>query len=258
MDVRLDGKVLIVTGGTQGLGEAIARLAAESGAAGVAITGRNAGRGARVMAALRDAGTKAIFVAADLAEAGAPARIAEAALDAFGRIDGLVNAAALTDRGDFLTADAALWQRLSDVNVRAPFFLMQAVIRDMKARGAGGSIVNILSVNAYCGQPDLAVYSGSKGALATLTKNAANAHLADRIRVNGIMMGWTATPAETEMQARTLGKGDGWLAEAAARMPLGRLLTAEEVARQVVWMLSDASGPQTGTLVDLEQRVIGA
>jgi NAD(P)-dependent dehydrogenase (short-subunit alcohol dehydrogenase family) len=135
---------------------------------------------------------------------------------------------------------------------------MQEALRDMLGRKAGGSVVNILSMNAHCGGPDLAIYAATKGALATLTRNAAHAHLADRIRVNGINLGWVDTPAERRMQAETLGRGEGWLAEAAAGMPLGRLLVPEEAARLAVYLLSGASAPQTGTLIDLEQRVLGA
>jgi NAD(P)-dependent dehydrogenase (short-subunit alcohol dehydrogenase family) len=135
---------------------------------------------------------------------------------------------------------------------------MQAAIRDMLHRKAPGAIVNILSMNAYCGSPELAIYSATKGALATLTRNAANAHLADRIRINGIMMGWAATPGENQMQGVTLGKGNDWAAQAAAGMPLGRMLTDDEVAQLALFMLSDASGLMTGTLVDLEQTVLGA
>jgi NAD(P)-dependent dehydrogenase (short-subunit alcohol dehydrogenase family) len=255
MDVLLTGQVVVVTGASQGVGEAIARLAAAAGAAGLVLTGRDGPKGQRVAEAL---GLPAIFVADDLADPAAPGRIADAALARFGRIDGLVNAAGLTDRGSMLTGDAALWDRLFAVNARAPFLLMQAAIRDMGRRRAGGSIVNVLSMNAYCGTPELAVYSASKGALATLTKNAANAHLADRIRVNGIMMGWAASPGEERMQAETLGKGPDWAAAVAAGQPLGRLLTLDEVARLAVFLLSPASGLMTGALVDLEQKVVGA
>ena len=255
MQVSLSGMVVVVTGGSQGVGEAIARLAATSGAGGLVLTGRDEGRGRAVAESL---GLPAVFVAADLADPEAPARVAGAALARFGRIDGLVNAAGLTDRGSMLTGDAALWDRLFAVNARAPYLLMQAAIRDMTARGAAGSIVNILSMNAYCGTPELAIYAATKAALATLTKNAANAHLADRIRVNGIMMGWAASPAEQRMQAETLGKGEGWAASVAAGMPLKRLLTVDEVARLAVFLLSEASGLITGALIDMEQKVVGA
>ncbi|RVA16016.1 SDR family oxidoreductase, partial [Mesorhizobium sp. M7A.F.Ca.CA.004.11.2.1] len=145
------------------------------------------------------------------------------------------------------------WASLFAVNARAPFFLMQAAIADMKKRGQGGAIVNILSINAHCGSPELAVYSASKGALATLTKNAANAHRFDRIRVNGINVGWTDTPAERVMQADTLGNGPGWLDAANASQPFGRLFSTSDIANLAVFLLSDAAGPITGTLVDQEQ-----
>ena len=254
MEVSLSG-VVVVTGGSQGVGAAIARLAAGSRAEGLVLTGRDGVKGRAVAEGL---GVPAEFVAADLADPAAPGRVAGAALDRFGRIDGLVNAAGLTDRGSMLTGDAALWSRLFAVNARAPFLLMQAAIRDMRARGRLGSIVNILSMNAYCRAPELAVYSATKGALATLTKNAANAHLADHIRVNGIMMGWAASPAEERMQAETLGKGEDWATQVAAGLPLKRLLTVDEVARLAVFLLSDASGLMTGRLIDREQKVVGA
>ncbi|WP_210529027.1 SDR family oxidoreductase [Rubellimicrobium arenae] len=258
MDVRLDGRVIVITGGSQGIDGATAHLAAQSGAAGLLLVGRDPAKGETQAKALRERGAEVAFLGVDLARPESPGQVIAAALDRFGRIDGLVNAAALTDRGDLVNADPALWERLFAVNARAPFFLMQGAIRDMLARCAPGVIVNILSVNAYCGGPDLAVYSATKGALATLTRNAAHAHLRDRIRVNGIMMGWTSTPGEQVMQAQVLGKGDGWEAQAAAGMPLGRLLTPEEVAQVTIFLLSDASGLMTGALIDLEQRVPGA
>jgi len=135
---------------------------------------------------------------------------------------------------------------------------MQAAIADMKKRGQRGAIVNILSINAHCGSPELAVYSATKGALATLTKNAANAHRFDRIRVNGINVGWTDTPAERIMQAETLGNGPGWIDTANAAQPFGRLLTPNDIANLAVFLLSDAAGPMTGAVIDQEQSVIGA
>src|SRR5690606_6172697 len=172
--------------------------------------------------------------------------------------DGLVNAAGATDRGSFLDGTAELWDRLFAVNARAPFLLMSGLITHLRQRGAPGSIVNIQSMNAHCGAPDLAIYSASKGALATLTRNAANAHVADRIRVNAINMGWADTAGEQQMQADILGKGPEWLAAAASTLPLDRLLSAGEVARLAIYLLSDLSGMQTGTATDLEQWVVGA
>ncbi|MDX8518229.1 SDR family oxidoreductase [Mesorhizobium dulcispinae] len=258
MEVRLDGKVVLVTGSTQGLGRAIAETAARSGAAGLLITGRNRQRGDAVAAELSALGTPTAFVAADLGDPETPALLAGACIERFGRIDGLVNAGALTDRASFVDAGLDDWEPLFAVNARAPFFLMQAAIADMKKRGKGGAIVNILSINAHCGAPELAVYSATKGALATLTKNAANAHRFDRIRVNGINVGWTDTPAERVMQAETLGQGPGWLDAANASQPFGRLFSVNDIANLAVFLLSDATGPMTGALIDQEQWVVGA
>ncbi|MGX5801843.1 SDR family oxidoreductase [Bradyrhizobium sp. Arg314] len=258
MEVRLDGKVVLVTGATQGIGRAIAEIAARSGAAGLLITGRDQKRGDAAAAELSAMGTAAAFAAADLGDPEAPPRLTQACIERFGRIDGLVNAAGLTDRASFIDATLDDWSSVFAVNARAPFFLMQAAIADMKKRRQGGAIVNILSINAHCGSPDLAVYSATKGALATLTKNAANAHRFDRIRVNGINVGWTDTPAERTMQADTLGQGPGWLDAANAMQPFGRLFSVIDIANLAVFLLSDAAGPMTGTLVDQEQWVIGA
>ena len=258
MIVALEGKTLVVTGGTQGLGETIARLASAGGVEAIAIVGRNAERGARVASELTRPDQPVIFIQADLAGPSAPAAVMAEAIQKLGRVDCLVNAAALTDRASLETGTMDDWDRLFSVNARAPFFLIQAAVADMKARRAQGSIVNILSVNAHCGAADLAIYSATKGALSTLTRNIANAHLSDRIRVNGINMGWVATPAEQEMQARKLGKGEDWVRAAAAGMPLGRLLTMDEVAQLAMFLLSDMSGLMTGTLIDMEQAVLGA
>lgn len=258
MEARVDGKIALVTGATQGIGEAVAEALGRAGVAGLLLTGRDAARGKAVAARLAGEGPGTAFVPGDLADADVPAKLIAACLDRFGRIDILVNAAGLTDRASFLDADQATWSRLFDVNARAPFFLMQGAIAAMRDRGEGGAIVNIVSINAHCGSPELAVYSGAKAALATLTRNAANAHRFDRIRVNGINVGWADTPAERIMQGETLGKGEGWLAAAGAAQPFGRLLAAGEVANLAVFLASEAAGPMTGALIDQEQWVVGS
>ncbi|MCU4652800.1 SDR family oxidoreductase [Roseibacterium sp. SDUM158016] len=250
MRAGLDGMVVIVTGAARGIGAAIARQAAEAGAEALVLVDRDP--------VTFDLPCPVETVTTDLALPDAPKDVVAAALARFGRIDGLVNAAGLTTRAGYGDATVELWNRMFSVNTRAPFFLMDGAIADMKRRGQPGSIVNILSMNAHCGQPDLAVYSATKGALLTLTKNAAHAHMADRIRVNGINLGWADTETERHLHAVTLGRGEGWLDARAAETPLGRLISPEDCARQAVWMLSPASAPMTGICLDLEQTVTGA
>ena len=257
MDSRMDGRILLATGSAQGVGLATALEAVRSGAEGVLLTDRNVERGEAALAQIRAAGGRAEFVAADLGDEATPALLIEACVRHFGRVDALLNAAGLTDRGTLAEASVELWNSLFAVNVRAPFFLMQGFVNHLRDHKAPGSIVNILSINAHGGSPELAVYSSSKGALATATKNAAQSHRFDRIRINGINLGWTDTPGERHMQADVLGGGEQWLDRAGAAQPFGRLLAAQDVARLAIFLLSDASIPMTGALIDQDQSVVG-
>ena len=257
MQVRVDDKVLLVTGAAQGVGRAVALEAARSSARAIMLTDRNTKGGNEVVSEILKLGAKTAFVTADLKEQDAPTRIISAAIDQFGRLDGLVNAAGLSDRGSVAEADTALFDLLFAVNTRAPMFLMQGLIRHLKERKAPGSIVNILSFQAHGASVNLAVYGATKAALSLLTKNAAFAHRKDRIRVCGINLGWTNTPGEREMPVK-LRKGESWLAEAESRMPWDRLIQPEDVARLTLFLLSDASIPMTGALIDQEQyHVLG-
>jgi NAD(P)-dependent dehydrogenase (short-subunit alcohol dehydrogenase family) len=253
MEVRVDDKVLLVTGAAQGLGRAVALEAARSGATAIVLTDRNIQGGGQVASEILKLGPKAAFVPADLEEHDSPARIISEAIDQFGRLDGLVNAAGLSDRGSVATADTVLFDQLFAVNTRAPMFLMQGLIRHLRERKAPGAIVNILSFQAHGAGVNLAIYGATKAALSLLTKNAAFAHRRDRIRICGINLGWADTPGEREMQAVKLGKGESWLADAESRMPWGRLINSEDVARLTLFLLSDASIPMTGALIDQEQ-----
>jgi NAD(P)-dependent dehydrogenase (short-subunit alcohol dehydrogenase family) len=253
----LAGKVAIVTGGTQGLGERIAREFAARGLAGLVITGRNAERGARVATDLSAKGCRTIFVKADLASVEETAAVVPAADAAFRRVDILVNAAGDTDRGTLLDTSPDLYDRIMAVNCRAPFFLIQAAAKVMVREAIEGSIVNIQSMSAHGGQPFISAYCVSKGALATLTKNAAFSLMPHRIRVNGLNIGWMSTPGEDAVMRRHHGAQDGWLDKAAAEQPFGRLLDPAEVARTVAFLASAESGLMTGSNIDFDQAVLG-
>ena len=255
---RFAGKVALVTGSTQGLGEAIVRRFAAEGAAGLVVCGRNQERGRRVAAATRDLGCDTIFVPAELGELNSIEELVAAADRHFGRIDVLVNAGALTNRGTIIDTTPELWDLLITVNLRAPFFLIQAVAKIMRREHIAGSIVNIGSVAAHGAVPMLAPYAISKGALLPLTRNAGFALSRDHIRVNTLNIGWMDTPGEDAIQRSYHGAGDDWLAAAEARMPFGRLLKPDEVAKAVAFLASDDSGMMTGSVVDFDQSVIGA
>jgi NAD(P)-dependent dehydrogenase (short-subunit alcohol dehydrogenase family) len=256
---RLDGKIGIITGGTQGLGAAIARRFAEAGAAGMVICGRSVAKGEAVSRRIADeTGADTRFVAADLGEVGECRAVIAAADAAFGRIDFLVNAAGITDRGDILTTPPELFDRMFAVNARAPFYLMQETAKVMLREQTEGSIVNIGSTSALAGQPFIAAYCASKGALATMTRNTAFALMRNRIRVNQLNIGWMASDGEDRIQREYHDAAENWLVEAAAAQPFGRLLAPEEVARAVAFLASDDSGMMTGSVVNFDQSVWGA
>jgi len=253
----LAGKIAVVTGGSQGLGEAIARTFAERGAAGLVICGRNAANGERVAEEIAATGCPAHFVKADLAHVAQTRAVIAEADRRFGRVDVLVNAAALTDRGDIFDTTEARYNEIMDVNVRAPFFLIQEAVKIMRREKIQGSIVNIQSMSAHGGQPFITAYCVSKGALATMTRNVAHSLVKFRIRVNGLNIGWMSTPGEDRIMKTYHGAKDGWLEEAVKTRPFGRLIDPKEVARACVYLASDESGLMTGSNIDFDQNVIG-
>src|SRR6267378_2044037 len=244
----LTGKIAVITGGTQGLGAAIARLFADRGAYGIVTCGRSVAKGQAKAQEIQDAtGTKAVFVAADLGKVEDCRAVIAKADAEFGRVDVLVNAAAVTDRGTILDTSPELFDKIFNVNVRGPFFLMQETIKIMRREKIAGSIVNIGSMSAKAGQPFISAYCASKGALATLTQNTAYAVMRNRIRVNGLNIGWMASDGEDRIQREYHKAAPDWLQKAAAAQPFGRLLDPKEVARAVAFLCGEESGLMTGS-----------
>ncbi|MBK3568694.1 SDR family oxidoreductase [Streptomyces sp. MBT62] len=248
----LDDKVVLVNGGSQGIGAAIVRAAVREGAV-VSFTGRRAEVGEKLAA---DTGAR--FVRADLADPAQARDSVVQTVETHGRIDCLVNAAGLTSRGSLLDTTPELFDQHIAINLKAPFFAMQAAVADMVGRTAPGTIVSIGSNCAHGGPPFLAAYSAAKAGLAGLTRNAAHAHRFDRIRINTINIGWTDTEGEDATQRAFHGAGDDWQEQAAARLPMGKLGQPDEIADFVVFLLSDRSGVVTGSVIDWDQNVLGA
>lgn len=257
-DLPHRGTVAVITGGTQGLGRAIAEQLIADGCTRMVIAARQVAPGEDAAAELSALGADVRFVRADLARTADAVHMIDAAITAFGHVNALVNAAAATDRGSILDTEEAVWDRLMAVNARAPFFALQRLAQAAVKAGHPASAVNILSMVVHCGQSFLAPYSASKAALANVTKNAAQALRRHRIRVNGINCGWMDTPGEDETQRRWHGAGDGWLAEAEAKAPMGMLVKPVHVAGLASYLLGERSGVMTGALIDFDQNVAGA
>ena len=258
MTGKLAGKVIVVSGGTQGLGEAVARQVVADGAAGLVIAGRSATKGAALAAELTTLGTPTSFIEADMADPAAPCAVIAATDEQFGVVHGVVNVAAATWRDNVWTATPEKFEEMIAVNARAPFFMIQAAAEVMRREGVAGSVVSIGSTSGHGGQPFITSYCISKGALETMTRNLAYSLMRHKIRVNQVSPGWMDTEAEDAVQRRFHGATDGWLERAEAEQPMGRLIKPQEVAKVVAFYLSDESGMLTGNIVDYDQSVQGA
>ena len=253
---RLDDRVAAITGSTSGIGRGIAEHFAGLGAH-VVVHGLDRAGGMETVRRVREAGTRAEFYEGDLRREDVCRGLIRFAVERFGGLDILVNNAASTARGDLEHVAVERFDTIMQINVRAPFILLQEAIAPMRARGRG-SVVNIGSMLAYVGEPKLGPYSISKGALMTFTKNAAALLNRDRIRVNQINVGWTLTEGERRVKREEEGKGEEWIAEAIATRPFGRLLAPQDVAYAAAYFAGDESECVTGSVLDLEQYPAGA
>ncbi len=249
MELELDNKVIIVTGSSGGIGWAIAKAAHGAGAKVLL-------HGSRVDALKANAdelGENVDWVAADLSDPGAPEKIIAKALETFGHLDGLVNNAGIFPRNNIANVSPEDFDRIFTVNTRAPLFLCQAAVKAFRNQKSHGSIVNIGSINAYCGQTDILAYSMSKGALMTMTRNLGDALGPEGIRVNQINVGWTLTDTEHKVQLAE-GRPENWLESIpAAFAPSGTILRPEQISPHVLFWLSERSSPVNGQIYEVEQ-----
>ena len=257
LSTQYKNKVVIVTGSTQGSGAEVAKLFAHRGAEAITICGRNEQQGLEIKSEIESIGSKCIFVKADLNEAEECQNIVKKTDSAFGKINSLINVAGFTERGTILSTTLDNYNRNFNINTRAPFLLMQDSIKIMIREKIQGTILNVLSMAMYSGMPFLTAYSGSKAALAIITKNVANGVSGHKIRVNALNIGWTDTPGEDTIQRKFHEGADDWLKKAEAKVPFKRLTKPIDVARAAAYFCSEESGLVTGSVIDYDQTVNG-
>jgi NAD(P)-dependent dehydrogenase (short-subunit alcohol dehydrogenase family) len=245
--MRLKDKAIIVTGSTTGIGEAMARRYVAEGAK-VLVHGLERDLGEKVVASL---GASALLHIDDLSDADAPARIVAATIKAFGKIDAIVNNAAAIVRSNLATTDAALFDRVMNVNVRAPLLLVKSAISYLKQ--TQGCVLNIGSINGYCGESNQLAYSLSKGAVNVLTRNLSDTFGREKVRFNQITLGWVLSENEYKLKVREGLPADWPEHPPLAFAPSGRIMMPDDVAKASVYWVSDESRPVSGSILDLEQ-----
>lgn len=247
----LKNKRILVTGASHGIGKAIALFCVAQGAH-VFLHGRDE---AALSTLSKELGGQTSYHAIDLSEKKSACILVETAANHFDGLDGLVNNAGIFPRTTWDEASTDLFDKIMTVNVRKPMLLSQAAITQFIKQGCAGSIVNIGSINAYCGQTDLLIYSMSKGALMTMTRNLADSLSEHNIRVNQLNVGWTATETEKRLKVEEL--GEDWESRVPKTYaPQGQILKPEHIAPHVAFWLSDLSAPCTGAVYEVEQYPI--
>jgi NAD(P)-dependent dehydrogenase (short-subunit alcohol dehydrogenase family) len=248
--MRLKNKIIIITGSTTGIGKAIALRCMAEGAQ-VVVHGLERDLGEAVVKEI--GASKAILHIDDITAEGAALRLVDLAVKTYGRLDAIVNNAALVVSSNIKTTDEKFFRHVLDVNTIAPFALIKAALPYLIK--SHGCVLNIGSVNAYSGEPNLLAYSVSKGALMTLTRNLGDTlHREHGVRVNQINPGWVLTEREIQRK-REQGMPDDWYKQIPKGFaPAGRILFPEEIAAAAVYWLGDESGPVSGQVVDLEQH----
>lgn len=248
---RVSGKVIIVTGGSAGIGFGISRMLAAEGAC-VVLAGREPARGEEAAARIRADGGEARFICTDVSREEDCRELVRRTVEAYGPLTGLVNNAGIFPRATLEQTTEELWDRIMAVNLKGAFFCCKYAVPELRESG-GGSIVNVGSINAYVGLPHLFAYSIAKGGLLTLTRNLANALAADRIRVNYLNPGWVMTETELETQ-RVEGHDQAWLNEVEKSMPLGRFQRPEDSGYAALYLLSDESEQVSGEQFGVDGR----
>lgn len=251
------GKTCVVTGGSQGLGYAVAELMAARGAAAIMLVGRNQQKGEAAAASLDSDDCSVSFLSADLATTEGAELVVSTVEERFGTVHALAACAAATWRGSVWNTSGEMWDEMLAVNVKTPGLLITGLAKIMKREGVAGSMAVVGSIAHHGGIGELFPYIVAKHGLEAMVRHAGYSLRMERIRVNLINPGWMDTPAEHDVQKKFHDAPDDWLAEAESAMPFGRLLKPQEVARGICFMLSDESGMMSGASIDFDQTMPG-
>ena len=246
-------RTALITGGAQGIGAAVASRYLADGFSGVLLVDRNKDK---LEATQKRLGKGAEIFAGDLRDLATVTGSVAKAVKSFGRLDAVVNAAGNTERCGITDTTPEAFDRLFEVNVRAPLFMMQEAAKHMVA-AKSGVIINIASMLAYGGPPNLGTYAASKSALMTLSRNAANAFKRDGVRVFCVNLGWALTDGEHELQTGFHKLPQDWAEQMGKRMPFGRLISADDVAGLCAFLVSPPAQMMTGAVIDYEQMPVG-
>lgn len=242
---KLSGKVIVVSGGTKGVGRAAAEEFARHGAR-VVIGGRDEESALKSIRVMHTYGSDGIFVHTDLEKVADCRELFRKGYEAFGRIDGFFNYAGVTPVSPLDTCDEETFDRVMNVNFKACFFCCQEAIKYMRMNG-GGSIVLTGSAHAWGGQKDRAAYACSKGVLLTLMEHISHNYACEQIRCNYLTLGWTPTEGEVSLR-RSQGMTEAELRrQASGILPMGRMLERTDYLDALVYMMSDASQMMTGS-----------
>ncbi len=245
MSRKLEGKVIVISGGTKGVGRTAAEEYAREGAK-VVIGGRDEAAALKSIRIMRTYGSEGIFVYTELERVEDCRKLFDQAVKEYGKVDGFFNYAGITPVSPLDTCNEETFDRVMNINFRACFFCCQEAVKYMRQNG-GGSIVLTGSAHAWGGQKDRAAYACSKGVLLTLMEHISHNYAAEKIRCNYLTLGWTPTEGEVALR-NSQGMTEAELRrEAAQILPMGRMLERADYVEALVYFMSDASAMMTGS-----------
>lgn len=245
MDKILKDKVIVISGGTKGVGKTMAEECAIRGA-NVVIGGRDEESAKKTIRLIRSYGREAIFVRTELTNVEDCRRLFDEAYHHFGKVDGFFSYAGVTPVSPLDSCSEEVFDQVMDINFKAAFFCCQQAVKYMRMNG-GGSIILTGSAHAWSGQKDRAAYACSKGVLRTLMEHIAHNYASEHIRCNYLTLGWTPTEGEVSLRA-SMGETEKALRErAAAILPMGRMCERTDYVEAIIYLLSDASAMMTGS-----------